>query len=39
MKGRVVKNRKKDRKMFARTADRTRAINLYGTTMRGGIRL
>lgn len=39
MKGRLMKNRRKDRKIFARTANRTRAINLYGTTMRGGIRL
>ena len=39
MKGRLMRNRRKDKKIFARTANRTRAINLYGTTMRGGIRL
>ena len=39
MKGKAIKNRSKDKKIFARTANRTRAINLYGTTMRGGIRL
>lgn len=38
MKGRRMP-RKKDKKVFARTAQRTRAINLYGSTMRGGIRL
>lgn len=34
-----MKNKAKDRAYFKRTAQRTRAINLYGTAMRGGIRL
>lgn len=38
MKARKMK-KSKDRQYFKRTAERTRAINLYGTTMRGGIRL
>lgn len=38
MKGKRMK-RSKDKKVFARTAARTRAVNLYGTSMRGGIRL
>lgn len=39
MKGKRIKNRRADKKNFKRTAERTRAINLYGTSMRGGIRL
>lgn len=38
MKGKVMK-RKSDKKYFARTAQRTRKINLTGQLMRGGIRL
>lgn len=34
-----MKNRAKDRAYFKNTAQRTRAVNLYGTAMRGGIRL
>lgn len=34
-----MKNKGKDKAYFKRTASRTRAINLYGSAMRGGIRL
>lgn len=32
-------NARKDRRMFSRTADKTRMINLYPVVMRGGFRL
>lgn len=36
---RYTTNRRSDRRMFSRTADKVKAINLYPTTYRGGIRL
>lgn len=32
-------NRNVDRKVFARTANKTASVNIYGTQARGGIRL
>lgn len=32
-------NRKRDRRIFKRTADKSRTINLKPVVMRGGIRL
>lgn len=32
-------HRKRDKRVFSKLADRTRAINLYPLNMRGGIRL
>lgn len=32
-------NKRRDRKIFARTAQRTRAVNLNNRVSRGGIRL
>lgn len=37
MRKRVAKS--KDRKIFRKTADKSRSINLKPVTMRGGIRL
>lgn len=38
MKRRTM-NKKKDRKVFKATADKTQTLNLRPNTMRGGIRL
>lgn len=38
MKKRAKTNKKKDKKIFQRTATKIKAINLPGKTYRGGIR-
>lgn len=39
MKRSKIRNRRKDSRMFANTADRVRTVNLNSSPMRGGIRL
>lgn len=39
MKRSKIRNRRKDSRMFANTADRVRTVNLSSSPMRGGIRL
>lgn len=38
MKKRSPVNKKKDKKIFTRTASKTKAVNLGNTVYRGGIR-
>ena len=38
MKKRYRANKKKDKKIFTRTASKTKAVNLGNTVYRGGIR-
>lgn len=38
MKRRTV-NKRKDKRIFAQTANQTKAVNIKNTTFRGGIRL
>lgn len=39
MKARAPTSRKKDKRIFTRTASKVKKINLPGTIYRGGIRL
>lgn len=39
MKARAPTNRKKDKKIFTRTASKVKAINIPAKIFRGGIRL
>lgn len=39
MARRIMKNRKKDRKIFRNTANTTKKMNIAPKVMRGGIRL
>lgn len=36
---RIIRHSRRDRSVFRRTANKTKTINLYPVTYRGGIRL